>query len=177
MLSCSSLRTLTTVLGVAGLTAATALTVLWPHATLADDGADPMAELEGDGTKVDDHVVVDGEVKRDAKSKTGWVVELRAQNKGDQPETVALETDLERTVSNPMSRAEPPPTTVWRQKETITIGAGEAVTRRYVVPAALGAQLSASARSQANAAARSAKGLPTMTSSTYFGVSFQKAHA
>ncbi len=59
----------------------------------------------------------------------------------------------------------------------MTLAAGESVARRYVVPAAIGTQLAASARAEGSAAARSAKGIPTMTSKTYFGVAFQKAHA
>jgi len=168
---------LSKLLGVAALTTATCLTALWPHATLAEGDIDPMQELEGDGTKLD-HVVVTGEIVRDGKSKTGWVVELKAENSGGDAETVALETDLERTVSNTMSRAEPAPTTVWKKTETLTIAAGESVTRRYTVPAGIGAQLSASARVEARNAKQennpNARYMPVMTR---FAVAFQKDHA
>jgi hypothetical protein len=173
----SKMRTCSTVLGAAVLTAGASLAALWPRATLADGDKDPMQELEGDGTKLD-NVVVTGNVVRDPKAKTGWVVELKAENTGDQAETVALETDLQRSVSNAADRAEPVPTSVWKRTETITLLAGESVSRRYTLPPGLGSQLAASARAEARngkqAQNPNAAQLPV---TTRFGVVFQKEHA
>ena len=172
----TSLRTLSTVLGVAAFTSAVSLATAWPHATFADGRRGLMGRLDAPGTRIAD-VVVSGEVKRDPKSKSGWEVEVTARNDGDHAETFELETDLERTVRNPMSRSGAMPTAVWKQNETLTLAAGESVARRYDVPAAIGTQLAASARAETSAAARNAKGIPSLTSRTAFAVGFQKAHA
>src|SRR5262245_25578891 len=127
-----SIRSVATVIGFAAIASAATLTVFWPKATFAED---PATDLVQDGTKVN-HVVVSGDVVKDKKSKTGWVIEVTAENRGDEAETAALETDLTRQVSNPMSRAAPMPTAVMKKKETITVAAGEKVTKRYDVPAA-----------------------------------------
>src|SRR5262249_55565674 len=137
----------TTVLGFASLTAALTLTAFWPKQTLADDDADAMEEFSPDGTKLG-HILVKGEIVRDPKAKTGWVVEVTAENTGNASETARLETDLTRTVANPMARAQPPASTVWKQTESITLAAGEKFTKRYVVPAAYGAQLTATANAE-----------------------------
>jgi hypothetical protein len=173
-------RTLTTVLGFATLTAAATLTALWPTATLADDDLDDEMGIDAEGTKLG-HVVVEGEVVRDPKAKTGWVVVVTAENKGTEEETWKLETDLTRTVSSPMARAMPLPTTVWKQTESITLAAGQKIEKRYVVPAAFGAQLTATANADAaiQKASEAGKPLPAfaMRPRPFFNVVFQKGHA
>jgi hypothetical protein len=173
-------RTLTTVLGFAALTAAATLTVAWPKATFADDDQEDDMGLTADGTTLG-HVLVNGEILRDPKAKTGWVVEVTAENKGTETETWKLETDLTRVVSSPMSRAMPTPTTVWKQSESITLAAGEKVVKRYVVPAGFGTQLTATANAEAamQKASEAGKPLPAfaMRPRPYFNVVFQKGHA
>lgn len=164
-----------TLLGAAALTSASLLTLLWPHSTFAeDDSADPTARLEGDGTKLDENVVVEGEIQRDPKSKTGWVVEMRAINRSGEGETVGVETDLTRAIANTMDRAEPTPTTVWKHVDTLTVAAGETETRLYTVPATFGAQLSAGHRAEARVAAQREKGVYSNQRVAFFGVAFQK---
>lgn len=166
------LRQLATVLGFAAVTTAATLTVFWPKATLADDD-DGKADLFLGGTKVN-HVVVDGDVVKDPKSKTGWVIEVKAENKGTEAETAELEADLTRQISNPMSRAAPMPTAVWKKKETITVAAGETVTKRYEIPAALATQVAAAKRAEAAREKAEAAGKFVMPRSvTYFAVAFK----
>jgi hypothetical protein len=144
---------------------------LWPKATFADG---PDQDLVQDGTKVD-HVVVTGEIVRDKKAKTGWVVEVTAENRGTEAETAELETDLTRVVADTMSRASPPATAVMKKKETITVAAGEKVQKRYDVSAAIAAQMTAkeaadAAREKAEAAGKEVR-MPRRV--TYFGVEFR----
>jgi hypothetical protein len=166
-----SIRSVATVLGFAALTSAATLTVFWPKATFADG---PNQDLVQDGTKVN-HVVIDGEVVRDKKAKTGWVIEVTAENRGTEAETAELETDLQRVISNPMSRAAPMPTAVMKKKETITVAAGEKVTKRYAVPAAFAAQMTAQEAADTAREKAEAKGkfLAMPRSVTYFSVAFK----
>ena len=166
------LRSIATVLGFAAITTAAAVTVFWPKATLAD-GDDDKAGMVLDGTKVN-HVVVEGEAIKDAKSKTGWVIELKAVNNGAEEETADLETDLTRQLSNPMSRAQPMPTAVFKKKEKITVAAGQTVTRRYEVPAAIAVQMNAAAAAQARLEKAYEQGKnPQLKPIAYFNVAFK----
>jgi hypothetical protein len=140
---------------------------------MADDQADPLAALAEPGTKVGESVRVEGKVEHDAKSKTGWVIVMKAENKGAKSETLAVETHLERMVSNPMARVPSMPTTAWQTKETLTLAKGEIVTRRYEIPATVAAAMTAAA--SAPAPAKKAKQTFAMMSRTSFGVRFLKA--
>ena len=174
------MKNVTTVLAFASLTAAATLTAFWPTQTLADDDEDALDEFAGDGTKLG-NIVVHGEIVRDPKAKTGWVVEITAENTGTESESTTLETDLTRVVSNPMSRAQPLPTTVWKQTESVTLSARERVTKRYVVPAAFGAQLTATAATddRMNKAMQAGKPMPAyaMQPRPYFNVRLKKAQS
>lgn len=152
------------------------LGALWPLSTMADDQASPFAVLVDPGTKVGEHVRVEGKAERDAKSSTGWVVVMKAENKGTATETVALETRLQRTVSNPMARVPAMPMTAWQTKETLTLAKGEVVTRRYVVPADVAQAMTAAAAPAAAASAKKGK-TALMTARTSFGVVFAKVDA
>ncbi len=166
------LRSLATVLGFAAITTAAAVTVFWPKATLAD-GDDGKGDLVLDGTKVN-HVVVQGELVKDPKAKTGWVIEFKAQNNGTEEETADLESDLTRMVSNPMSRAAPMPTAVFKKKEKITVAAGQTVTKRYDVPAAIASQITAAKNAEAKLEKAQAAGKYAMPKAiTYFDVAFK----
>ena len=167
------LRSLATVLGFAAITTAATVTVFWPKATLAD-GDDSKADQVLDGTKVN-HVVVDGDLVRDPKSKTGWVIEVKAENRGTEEETAELEADLTRQVSNPMSRAAPMPTAVFKKKEKLTVAAGQTVIKRFEVPAGIAAQISVAKNAEAKREklAEQGKLVAMPTSVTYFGVAFK----
>jgi hypothetical protein len=174
------MKNVTTVLAIASLTAAATLTAFWPKQTLADDDADALEEWSPDGTRLG-HILVSGEIVKDPKSKTGWVVEISAENQGTESETARLETDLTRVMANPMARAQPRPTTVWKQVESVTLAAGEKITKRYTVPAAFGAQLTATANADArmNKAMEAGKPMPAsaMLPRPYFNVLLKKVNA
>ena len=137
-----TLRTLATVTGFAAITAAAALGVAWPHTTYAD-GAAVVVQYTPEGTRIAD-VLVKGNLVRDANAKSGWVVVVTAENKSAQAETVLVETDITRTVSQPMARVMPVPQTAWSTTEQVTLAAHQKITKRYEVPAALASQIAAS---------------------------------
>jgi hypothetical protein len=139
-------RSIVTTLATAALTAGVALAALWPHATLAD--GDDQAQL-GSLAVGDDQIgqiTMEGTLVKDAKAKSGWAVEVTIENVGTASETAEVETDLTRAMSNPMARAMPTPRTVWTQKESVTLAAGEKATRHYALPVAIGRQLTANAQ-------------------------------
>ena len=170
-----SIRSLATVCAFAAATSAAILTTFWPKVTMADGDESAQSELTLDGTKVKDDVVVNGDLVRDPKAKSGWIMRVEAENRGQQEATAELETDLIRQVSNPMSRAVPMPTAMLKKKETLTIAAGEKVVRTYEVPVALVAQINAAERArlkmQKLAEAGKYPKLPPRV--TYFGVAFK----
>ncbi len=166
------LRSIATILGIAALTTLATVTVFWPKTTMAD-GDDEKGDLVLAGTKVQ-NVVVEGDLVKDPKSKTGWVIEFKAQNTGNKDETAELEADLTRQVSNPMSRAAPMPTAIFKRKETITVAAGQTVTKRYDVPAGFSAQITNSKNAEAALQKAYEKGKFVQPKAvTYFAVAFK----
>lgn len=168
-------RTLATVLGFAALSAASTLAFLAPTTTFADP---PVAAVvyTAEGAKIG-QVVLRGRVSRDPSAKTGWVVLVSAENQGDKPAVVPVETDLDRTVSSPMARVAPMPQVVWKWKETMTLAAHQKMTRRYEVNAEIAATLTADAKtSKADANANAAPGIG-LAARVYHGVRFQLARA
>ena len=160
-------RSLATVFGAAAVTSALAVTAFWPRSTFAD-GDDARADVTVDGTKVDE-VVVLGELVKDPKSKTGWVVAIEAENHGTEESTAEVETDITRQVMNVYARVGPMPTAVWKKKEKLTVPAGGKVTRRYDVPATIAPKIAASMKTMENmgelyAKAATAKTPPRYTS-------------
>jgi len=129
----------TTLAAFAVGTTAITLTCLWPVPTHAD-GASPLVEYTVEGTKIDD-VVARGVVRRSSQAKSGWVLDVTADNRAAHAESVPLETDLVRTVGSPRSRVMPRPETVWSTHEQVLVPAHGTVTRRYELPADLAAQL------------------------------------
>ena len=154
----SSFRSVVTFVGVAAFTAAAGLAVAWPHTTYAD-GEQPVAQYTAEGVKIGG-VLVKGELVRDTKSKTGWVVVVVANNKSDAVATVSIEADLTRTVASPMSRVAPMPQTAWNTTETLTLAAHQQIVKRYDVPAAIATQVTAA--KVADAAPQQAKQPPQM---------------
>jgi hypothetical protein len=140
---------------------------------MADD-EDPSDGLTLDGTRVN-HVVLTGEVVRDAKAKSGWALEITAANESDQEETAEVETELQRLTTNPMSRASPAPTLAFKKKETLTVPAGGKITRSYDVPAAIAAQITVAKKAEAarEKAAAQGKDFPPPRLITTFEVAFE----
>lgn len=168
----SPLRSISQVLGLAAITAAAALGVLWPRATLAEDD-DAANGLTLDGTKVND-VVVTGELVRDPKSKSGWFVAIEAENRGTEEATADLETDVTRQVTATGARVGPMPTSMWKKKEKVTVAAGAKVGRRYEVPPALAARITRAANEEAAVAKAMEKGTYQMPArTTTFAIAFR----
>lgn len=131
------MRPLVTVLGFAAVTAAATLALGWSSRTYADP---PETFFEsGD---VDD-VTFSGELAHDPTLKTGWAIKVTYENRGDEDQTAQLDTELEKTLINPGSRASPPGLAVWHHKDKITVPAHESVVKSYDVPAWMAAQLTA----------------------------------
>ena len=162
----SSFRSVVTFVGVAAFTAAAGLAVAWPHTTYAD-GEQPVAQYTAEGVKIGG-VLVKGELVRDTKSKTGWVVVVVANNKSDAVATVSIEADLTRTVASPMSRVAPMPQTAWNTTETLTLAAHQQVIKRYDVPAAIATQVTAA--KVADASPQQAKQPPQMRTRISYAV-------
>ncbi len=163
----SSVRSVVTFVGVATFTVAAGLAVAWPNTTYAD-GEQPVAQYTAEGTKIG-AVLVKGELVRDTKSKTGWVVVVVASNKGDTAATVAIQTDLTRLVASPMSRVAPMPQTAWNTTETLTLAAHQQIVKRYDVPAAIATQVTAAKVADA-AAPQNAKQPPQMRTRISYAV-------
>lgn len=159
-------RSLVTFLGCAALGAAVTLALLSPRPTFAD-GPKPTVELTAEGTRIG-AVVLEGKLVQDPKAKTGWVVLVHAENKTNEPTRVAIATEVTRTVSAPMARVMPMPQAVWTEKETLALGALERIERRYELPAAAAAKLTADAqaaqaqKAQAKQATGKANAAPPM---------------
>jgi hypothetical protein len=125
-------------------TAAVTLALAWPTTTNAD-GNVPLVQYTANGTKLND-VVVKGQVERDPKAKAGWVVVVTATNNANHSETIPLETDLSQTISSPMARVPATPQNVWSTTETVTLSAGQTMTKRYELPAEVAAKVAAASR-------------------------------
>jgi hypothetical protein len=151
----NKLRTLVTVTGFAAVTAAATLAVCAPRTTFADgDDADRMGEYTDDGTKFDD-IVVKGEIQKDVHSRSGWSVLVTAKNTADHPETLSLETDLDRSFVTPAARVGAEQAMLYSQTQPITVAANATVTFSRPVPAWVVPQLETGRRSDlARAAAQ-----------------------
>jgi hypothetical protein len=144
----SSLRNLLTVLGCAAASAITTLAAVAPSTTFAD----PVVQVTAEGTKIDS-VLLNGSLVQDARSKTGWVMVITAENKSDKPENCLLVADLDRTIAAPMSRVPPRAMQIWQDKEALTLAAHEKITKRIDVAPAIAAQLTQTARDEVKAVA------------------------
>ncbi len=170
------MRHLVTILGFAAATAAATLSVCWPGRTWAD----PPETFYENGT-IDD-VTFQGEVVRDAKAKTGWVIQVTYENHGNEDETCTVDTELTRTQVNPASRASPPGLAVWHHKDRLTVPAHESVVRSYEVPQWMAAQLTSNDKAaeirQKMIDRENAKPTPnyaiSMRPYTMYSVAFQK---
>jgi hypothetical protein len=166
-------RPFLTVAAFAIASCVTTLGVAWPSATYAD-GDLPLVQYTVDGAKIG-NVLVRGRLEKDAKAKSGWSIVVTAENKSDSPATVPLETDLTRTVANPMARSMPMPQTAWNAKDDVTLAAHQTMTRRYELPVAIGQEITkARAQEQVSAHAQSKTPIIAMRTQTFFAVSFQR---
>jgi hypothetical protein len=161
------LRTLTTIVGFAAVTAALGFGVALPHTTYADNDK-PVVQYTPEGTKIGD-IFLKGNVVKDAKSKTGWFLVVTAENKSDNVESCEISSELTRTVGSPMARVRPSPQMVFSANDAISVAAHGRLVKKYEIPAPLAAQLTSG--SAATAPSPSANGnMRVPMTTTSFGV-------
>jgi hypothetical protein len=80
---------------------------------------------------------VTGTLEHEAKSATGWVLAIEAENPTASEATADLESVITRQITSTMARVGPRPTVMWRKKEKLTVAAHGKTTRRYDVPVSL----------------------------------------
>jgi hypothetical protein len=134
-------KQVTVVLGVATMTFATSLAVLWPRETQAEDEQAAVADDEdvGENTTKIGTLRATSRLVRDERLASTWYLELKVENKDllnahtadVEGVVVAMDTRSE------MSRVPSMPKTVFKCNEPIMVAAGETAVRRCVLPAAL----------------------------------------
>ncbi len=122
-------RNLATVLGCAAVTAAAGITLGLPASTHA--GGSPKMQQQRPAPKI----VTEGRVVRDAKSKTGWALEVKARNTTGVIQSCTVVAQLTETVSSPMSRVMPAPMVIFEDKHELEVPPNSELVRRYPVPA------------------------------------------
>lgn len=146
----------------AALSCAATLALAWPTATMADGEEDPRRG-----------VTLMGEIVEDHQAKTGWVIEVEADNAGDEAQTAAVETVVNRQIMNASARVGPVPTAMWRKKGELTVPAHGQAKCRYDVPASLAEYMTNVAAAGRAAAARNV----VQQRVTVFSVAFKGAWA
>jgi hypothetical protein len=183
-------RTLITIIGSAALTMALGFGAFVPRTTHADDDSDRMGEYTGDGFRFGD-VIVSSELKRDEKSKTGYVLVVTAKNDSDNDASQKVEFDVTRSMSSPMSRVSAPGVAVWKHTESFKLAAHTSATHNVAIPSAVAQQMIAAdrervqrekAQNEAMAKAEKTGKYDAMPKNMYaplafFGVTSMKAHA
>ncbi len=122
-------RNLATVLGCAAVTAAAGITLGLPAPTHAGGQQQMMQQRPAP------KVVTEGRVVRDAKSKTGWALEVKARNSTGVIQNCTVVAQLTETVSSPMSRVMPSPMVIFEEKHELEVLPNSEIVRRYPVPA------------------------------------------
>ena len=143
-------RTLAKTLMLAGGTAAAILAVTYPRTTLAEEipDSDRQGEYDDEGMKFG-NVVVKGELVADGSVPGGWTLVRTFENQSDQPEKCVVEERVLRTETMPGARVTPPPVAVVQRNQTFALGPHEKRKLGIVLPAAIGAQITAAKRRQA----------------------------
>ena len=142
-------RSLATIALFAAATLTLTLATLWPRQTFAEAITDEerQGEWDDDGAKFG-NVVVKGELVADGAN--GWVLVRTLENKGDAPETCALEERVLRTETMPDARVNPPPYAVLLRGVTVTLRAHEKRSLGIPLPASIAQQIAANLRLRAS---------------------------
>ena len=143
-------RSLGKTLQFAGGTAALILVVAFPRTTFAEEipDSDRMGEYEEEGMKFG-NVLVHGQLVADGSVPGGWTLVRTFENQSDQAEKCVLEERVLRTETMPGARVTPPPVAVVQRNQTIALGPHEKRKLGIVLPAAVGAQITAARKRQA----------------------------
>jgi hypothetical protein len=138
------------VLGSALVAAAATFAVAWPGETQADGLVQTVEQKQAEqdelfaagATEHGSLLAVTRLVVPDEKKPGSYALEILVRNKsGEGTECARVEACLERTVYNPMDRGAPPPTIVWRTKDTTCVGPGETLAKRVPIPAGFGVRI------------------------------------
>jgi len=142
-------RNLGKTLMLAGGTAAAMLVLAFPRTTFAEEipDSDRTGEYEEEGMKFG-NVVVHGQLVADGSVPGGWTLVRTLENQSDQPEKCLLEERVLRTETMPGARVTPPPVAVVQRNQTVALGPHEKRKIGVVLPAAVGAQITAGRRRQ-----------------------------
>jgi hypothetical protein len=140
-------RQVTVVLGVAAMTFAASLSVLWPRETQADDEATEVAaddDFDPETTKAG-KLAMKSRLVEDERVKGRWYLEMEIQN-NDPLDRQAAEVEgqvMAFDLRSEMSRSAPMPRVLFKCNDEVQVAAGETVIRRHVLPAALAKKLAA----------------------------------
>ncbi|MBW2455197.1 MAG: hypothetical protein JRI68_11835 [Deltaproteobacteria bacterium] len=166
-------RHLATVLGCAAVTAAAGITLGLPAPTHAGD------HLAQQQQRPAPKVTTEGRVVRDAKSKTGWALEVKARNTTGVIQNCTVVAQLTETVSSPMSRVMPQPMVIFEEKHELEVLPNSEIVRRYPVPAKAALKLAKAMPKKTKAKANNANrvvqkksklGPPMMASRAFYRV-------
>jgi len=164
-------RNLATILGCAAVTAAAGITLGLPASTHAGDHLGMAQQQQRPAATV----MTEGRVVRDAKSKTGWALEVKARNTTGTIQKCTVVAQLTETVSSPMSRVMPMPTVILEERHELEVLPNTELVRRYPVPAKTALKLAQAMPLKANKAnkvqrKKSKVGPPMMASRAFYRV-------
>ena len=136
------------VLGAALMAASVTFAVGWPGETQADglvatvEQEQAASDAEFTGSAQLGSLTADTRIVPDGKRAGRFALELRLRNStGEGTECAEVEACLERTTYSPMDRGAPPPTVVWKTKDTTCVPAGETLSKRIAIPAGFAARI------------------------------------
>jgi hypothetical protein len=129
------------VFGVAAISFAATLAVLWPRETQADDEEAAIAQDDDVDaeTTVAGKLAMKSRLVEDERVKGRWYLEMQIKNNDplDEQEAEVEGQVLAFDLRSEMSRSMPMPKAVFKCTEQVRVAAGETVVRRQALPAAL----------------------------------------
>ncbi len=144
-------KNLTKTLMLASGTAAAILVATFPRTTFAEEipDSDRMGEYTDEemGMRFG-NIVVKGELVAAGSVPGGWTLVRTFENQSDQPEKCVIEERVLRTETMPGARVTPPPVAVVQRNQTVALGPHEKRKIGIILPAAVGAQITAARNRQ-----------------------------
>ncbi len=132
------------VVGSALLSCAAILTCVWPFETQADDVETAAAKQPDIGASTTElgPLLAKTRLVRDEGATNRWYLEVQVDNPGNEGvETTEYEAQLAKSTYEPMGRGGAMPVVAWKTTDTISVPAGESVTKRYPIPVGLSTQI------------------------------------
>lgn len=132
-------------LGALAITVASAFPVLAPARLFADD-KDPLATLLFESGEAPlGELRASAIIRRDARAKSGWSVEVVVDNPDDAPHAARIAVSVSRSFFNPASRTGSTPVDVFTSVVAVDVQPRLRVTRVVALPASIGAEMDQSA--------------------------------